>query len=61
MSAAHMTVKKLAERWDCNVSVIYHQINQGNIAALQIGTAVRIPIAAVEAFEANNTKNAKSA
>ena len=56
MSATHMSVKDLSERWGCPRSAIYQQIRSGGIAALHIGQTIRIPIAEVERFETTNTR-----
>ncbi|WP_172826989.1 helix-turn-helix domain-containing protein [Rhodococcus sp. KB6] len=50
-----MTVKAIAERWDCHVGVVYRQIATGKLAALHIGQGKRVPIAEVERFEQENT------
>ncbi|QDM56057.1 excise [Rhodococcus phage Sleepyhead] len=55
MNKTHMTVKAVAERWDCHVGVVYRQIATGQLAALHIGQGKRIPIAEVERFEQANT------
>ncbi len=54
-SQTHMTVKAIAERWDCHVGVVYRQIATGKLAALHIGQGKRVPIAEVERFEQENT------
>lgn len=59
MTVAYMTAKALAERWQCNPSVIYNQVTKGKIPALHIGNGIRIPVAAVEEFEQANTTNLK--
>lgn len=55
MSRTHLSVKELAERWECSREVLYQQVASGKIPALHIGQAVRIPIAAVEQYELENT------
>ncbi|MGX6508251.1 helix-turn-helix domain-containing protein [Rhodococcus sp. SJ-2] len=55
MTATHMSVKDLADRWNCPRSAIYQQIRSGGLAALHIGQTIRIPLAEIEQFEAANT------
>lgn len=55
----HMSVKALADRWDCHRSNIYRLVDSRQIDALHINQAIRIPIAAVEAYEAKCTTAAK--
>ncbi|EHK86415.1 helix-turn-helix domain-containing protein [Rhodococcus pyridinivorans] len=55
MNSTHMSVKQLAARWSCPVSAIYQQVRSGGLAALHIGQTIRIPIAEIERFEAQNT------
>ncbi|AOD21322.1 hypothetical protein IM25_06540 [Rhodococcus sp. p52] len=52
----YLSVKDLAVRWSCHRSIIYRQINAGNLAALHIGQAIRIAISEVERFEAEYTR-----
>lgn len=55
-----MSVRALADRWDCNVSVIYKLIAAGRLSALSLGRqGKRIPIAEVERYESANTSGAK--
>lgn len=53
--AVYMSVKALSQLWDCHGSVIYRLVKSGRIPALHVGEVIRIPIAAVEAYEAENT------
>ena len=61
MSATHMSVKDLSERWGCPRSAIYQQIRSGGIAALHIGQTIRIPLAEIERFESANTTKRRTA
>lgn len=54
-ATTHISVKQLAERWDCPLSSIYRQVETLKLPALRIGQGIRIPLAAVERFEAENT------
>lgn len=56
MSATHMSVKDVADRWGCNRAAIYRQIHAGHLAALHIGQTIRIAISEVERFETTNTR-----
>lgn len=56
----HISVKGLAQRWDCNESAIYRQVHSKKLPALHIGQVIRIPIAAVEAYESENTTGARA-
>ncbi|MFC9549823.1 helix-turn-helix domain-containing protein [Rhodococcus sp. NPDC056960] len=55
MAALYVSVKQLAERWDCNEMAVYRLVQSEKLPALRIGQAIRIPIAAVEQYEAENT------
>ncbi|MGM5069791.1 helix-turn-helix domain-containing protein [Rhodococcus qingshengii] len=56
MSRTHMTVKAIAERWDCDPNSVYRLVRSKSLPALHIGgKAIRIPVAAVEEFESSNT------
>jgi len=44
-------VVDLAERWSCSSSKIRTLLRDGVLPTLQIGTMIRIPIAAVVAYE----------
>ena len=45
-------VAALAERWDCSASKVRAMIRAGELPVLRLGTMLRIPVAAVIAFEA---------
>lgn len=51
----HYTVRRLAEEWDCDIGTIYKLINEKLLGCLKIGTAIRVPVAAKEAYEEQNT------
>lgn len=60
MSAAYMSVKKLAERWDTHPMAVYRQVDSGRLPALRLGQSIRIPVAAVEECESANTTGIQS-
>jgi len=45
-------VADLAERWSCSHSKIRTLLRDGVLPTLQLGTMIRIPIAAVDEYEA---------
>lgn len=51
----HMSVKAIAERWNCDLTAVYRQVKARKLPALRVGNIIRIPIAAIEEFEAANT------
>ncbi|MCZ4615202.1 helix-turn-helix domain-containing protein [Rhodococcus qingshengii] len=55
MAALYMSVKELAERWNCDLTAIYRQVKARQLPALHVGKIIRIPVAAVEEFERSNT------
>lgn len=55
MVVLYMSVKEVAERWNCDLTAIYRLVKSERIAALHVGNIIRIPIAAVEVFEKENT------
>ena len=59
-NTTHISVKGLAQRWDCNLDAIYRQVKSGQLPALHIGQVIRIPIAAVESYESENTTGART-
>jgi len=59
MSVAYMSVADVAKRWGCHRSIIYRQIDAGNLAALHIGQAIRLAVTEVERFEAENTSKGR--
>lgn len=52
-------VATLAERWDCSTGKVRALIRSGELPALRFGKLIRIPIAAVEAYEAKALVPAK--
>jgi excisionase family DNA binding protein len=46
------SVLQLSKRWECSRAHIYHMIERGELPALRMGSAVRIRIVDIEAFEA---------
>jgi excisionase family DNA binding protein len=44
-------VSSLAKRWDCSPGKIRSMIVNGDLACLRLGRMIRIPVAAVQAFE----------
>lgn len=53
--AQYMSVKQVAERWAINTMAVYRQVASGRLPALHLGQTIRIPIADVLRFEAENT------
>ncbi|WP_139793024.1 helix-turn-helix domain-containing protein [Prescottella equi] len=51
----YMSVKQVAERWNINTMAVYRQVACGRLPALHLGQTIRIPIADVLRFEAENT------
>ncbi|MBJ7476801.1 helix-turn-helix domain-containing protein [Rhodococcus sp. (in: high G+C Gram-positive bacteria)] len=51
----HMSVKAIAERWNCDLTAVYRQVKARRLPALRVGNIIRVPIAAIEEFEAANT------
>lgn len=49
------SVNGLAEHWDCSPSMVRKLINQGRLGHFRLGILIRIPVAAVEEFECENT------
>ncbi len=54
-------VADLAERWSCSHSKIRSLLRDGVLPTLQLGTMIRIPIAAVVAYEARCQEQADHA
>ncbi|NKV12202.1 excisionase family DNA-binding protein [Rhodococcus hoagii] len=53
--AKYMSVKQVAERWANNTMAVYRQVASGRLPALHLGQTIRIPVADVLRFEAENT------
>jgi excisionase family DNA binding protein len=47
-----LTVAELAEYWKCSEQHVRNQVARGMLKAIRIGKLIRIPIAAIEEFEA---------
>jgi Helix-turn-helix domain len=47
-----MRIAALAERWDCSAGKVRAMIRAGDLPVLRLGTMLRIPVAAIIAFEA---------
>ncbi len=56
---AFWTAKGLAERWACHLETVRRMLRRGDLAAVRIGGAVRVPHDAVTAYEARQTVAAK--
>lgn len=48
------SVAALATRWAVSVDLVYDLLRNGKVAAMKLGGSWRIPISAVEQFEAAN-------
>lgn len=52
---ATFTVDELAARWGVHRRTVVREIERGRLVALRIANVLRIPIAAVESYEARRT------
>lgn len=50
--ATMLTVDQVAARWRVDRKTVYGMVSRGELAARRLGRVIRIPLAAVEAFEA---------
>lgn len=48
-----MTVPQLAKRWGVSLAHAYRLVERGTVPSLRAGTAIRVPIAAVERIESS--------
>ena len=56
MSAKFLTVAQVAERWACDVSSVYREIQSGRLRALHIGEqAKRISLTELARYEDERT------
>ena len=49
-----MTVPQLAKRWGVSLAHAYRIVERRIVPSLRIGGAIRVPIAAVDAYELDN-------
>ena len=56
---AFYRVQDLAERWACHPDTVRRLLRKGDLAAVRIGGAVRVPHDAVLAYEAEQRTSAK--
>ena len=49
---ACLRIADVAERWSCSPGKVRSLIKSGDLPALRLGTMLRVPVAALSAFEA---------
>lgn len=47
----YLTVSQLAQRWSISLAHGYRFLERGELPSMRVGCALRVPLAAVEAYE----------
>lgn len=59
MEKRYLTVPELAKRWAISLAHAYRAVERGELPAMRVGQAIRVPIDAVERHERRSSDAAQ--